>query len=157
MSQSIHRARWSWHLSIHSTSNSHQLNCLNSSSRSSLRCLQHINKTRKKIIINIIVFQTYKFIEASVQVYMNLIKWIICSPKLAKTWSRSNCVSLILFSSAVNLSSYWTFRVCRRFWLNSSSSISFCFIDISHVKSARFSFSFPVTEMNIEHILTANN
>ena len=59
------------------------------------------------------------------------------SLRFCSTRSRSSCVSRILFCSRISFSSYWCFRVCSRRWLFSSSSINYCLISISHVRSAR--------------------
>lgn len=58
-------------------------------------------------------------------------------PKFWSTWSLSSCVSRILCCSIISFSSYCFFSVCSRFWLFSSSSISFCLIAISHVIFAK--------------------
>lgn len=58
-------------------------------------------------------------------------------PMLCNTLSLSSCVSRILFCSIISFCSYCCFRVCRRRWLFSSSSISFCLMAISHVMLAR--------------------
>ena len=51
------------------------------------------------------------------------------------TLSLSSSVEEILCCSASNLFSYWCFMACSLFWLVSSSSISFCLMEISEVSS----------------------
>lgn len=62
--------------------------------------------------------------------------------RFCKTLSLSSWVSRILFCSRISFSSYWCFRVWRRLWLFSNSSMSFCFISISQVRSARSAWKF---------------
>lgn len=61
---------------------------------------------------------------------------------LCRTLSLSSCVSLILFCSIISFCSYCCFSVCRRRWLFSSSSMSFCLIAISQVMLARSAWTF---------------
>lgn len=67
--------------------------------------------------------------------------------------SRSSCVSLILHCSIISFCSYCCLSVCRRRWLFSSSSISFCLIAISQVMLARSAWKFSV-EHTQSHFLT---
>lgn len=69
-------------------------------------------------------------------------------PKLASTVSRSISVSLILACSCASFSSYWIRRECSFFWLISSSSISFCLMEISQVNSARSSWMLSESKHN---------
>lgn len=62
--------------------------------------------------------------------------------RFCRTLSRSSWVSRILFCSRISFSSYWCFRVWRRRWLFSNSSINFCLISISQVRSARSAWKF---------------
>lgn len=65
------------------------------------------------------------------------ILWCINSLRFCRTRSLSSWVSRILFCSRMSFSSYCSFSISSLRWLFSSSSISFCLISISQVRSAR--------------------
>lgn len=67
--------------------------------------------------------------------------------------SRSSCVSLILHCSIISFCSYCCLSVCRRRWLFSSSSISFCLIAISQVMLARSAWKFSVEHTRSDFFL----
>ena len=82
---------------------------------------------------------------------MCTVLWLLVLLMLWRTRSRSSWVSLILHCSIISFCSYCCLSVCKRRWLFSSSSISFCLMAISQVMLARSAWKFSVGQRWAKH------